>query len=45
MDLRSNGNMVEDGSEYDQNGGKIEENRDFRRFSQILWLESYRSIL
>ena len=32
MNFGSNEKMAENGSEYGQNGGKIEENRDFQPF-------------
>ena len=32
MNFGSNGKMAENGSEYGQNGGNIEENRDFQMF-------------
>ena len=32
IDFGSNGKMIENGSEQDQNGGKIEENSDFQTF-------------
>ena len=45
LDLRSNKKMAENGSEHGLNGGKSRKIGIFRRFSQILCLKSYRSIL